>query len=229
MPAPIAIILAKDPVPGAVKTRLVGDRFSATDASDMARAMLACVVTRLVRTFGVDDVYIAVSPDGRREVIRETGVPADHWIDQGDGNLGERLQRLWHRFGRVRPVAFFGMDSPDVPDTELMVLQSGLRHDDAVGHNKVFVGATTDGGYWTIAAARPLPQVLTSIDWGTGSVYDQTVMRAQESGLALHDLGMWMDVDEPSDIDALRQRLSATEDPALLTLRSVLDDVVNRR
>lgn len=229
MPAPIAIIMAKDPVPGAVKTRLVGERFTAQDASDVARAMLSCVIDRLAAMFGPECVFVAVSPDGARNLVDGLPIPDRNWINQGGGDLGERLGRLWTRFGRVRPVAFFGMDSPDVPETELVVLRTALLHEDAIGENRVFVGATSDGGYWTLAATRPLLPVLEAIDWGTASVYDQTVMRARTSRLALHDLGMWMDVDEPSDVDALLERLATAQDPALLTLRETLESIVNRR
>jgi glycosyltransferase A (GT-A) superfamily protein (DUF2064 family) len=125
-------------------------------------------------------------------------------MDQGGGNLGDRLDRLWRLLGSSGPVAFFGSDSPDVPEEVLGQLP------EALGRAELAVGRTPDGGYWTIAGQAPHPEVLVEIDWGGPAVYDQTLQRAAEAGLSVHELPPWFDVDHPADLAALRCRLRET-------------------
>jgi glycosyltransferase A (GT-A) superfamily protein (DUF2064 family) len=72
----------------------------------------------------------------------------------------------------------------------------------------VAIGPARDGGYWTLAAGRRLPQVVRRIDWGSASVYDQTCQRADEAGPTRAELPRWHDVDRPEDVRALRRRLA---------------------
>ncbi|MHC5023419.1 MAG: TIGR04282 family arsenosugar biosynthesis glycosyltransferase [Planctomycetota bacterium] len=196
----IHVVMAKRPEPGRVNTRLIdGRRINAQVAAELAWAMLTCVVDRLTE---LGEVVLAVSPDGSGAALAESlGRPELATIDQGRGDLGMRLEHVWRSLSSDRPVAFFGMDSPDVPATHLASLVGG------VGSADVLAGPTSDGGYWTIAASAFHPQVLREIDWGSGSVYDQTRQRAREAGLRFQSLPAWHDVDHPEDVAALAQRL----------------------
>ncbi|MHC4428976.1 MAG: TIGR04282 family arsenosugar biosynthesis glycosyltransferase [Planctomycetota bacterium] len=193
--------MAKRPEPGLVKTRLAaGGRFSDADVVELAWAMLRCTARRLCAR-GL--LVLAVSPDGGSpETARRLEVADCTLLDQGPGGLGDRMDRVWRRVGRDRPVAFFGGDSPDVPDDALDAIGPTLATAD------VTCGPTPDGGYWTLAARAHQPAVLREIDWGTPSVYDQTRSRAVEAGLRFKTLPPWPDVDRPEDVDALRERLS---------------------
>ncbi|MHC4946647.1 MAG: TIGR04282 family arsenosugar biosynthesis glycosyltransferase [Planctomycetota bacterium] len=197
-----AVVMAKLPRPGHVKTRLVTPGgLDAAVAAEVAAAMLACTVGRLA---AAGEVVLAVSPDGTGpELAAMVGWPALPAVDQGPGDLGARLERVWERIGPDRPVAFFGGDSPDVPDDALDGIPHGLDDHD------VLVGPTPDGGYWTIAARRGRRALFRRIDWGSDRVYDQTRRRARAAGLRLGRLPTWPDVDEPADLAALRGRLAA--------------------
>ena len=80
-------------------------------------------------------------------------------LDQGEGDLGRRLDRVWRAAGTASPIAFFGADSPDVPDAALREIPAALAECD------VAVGPVEDGGYWTLAARRYQPRLLAGIDW----------------------------------------------------------------
>ncbi|MHC5006887.1 MAG: TIGR04282 family arsenosugar biosynthesis glycosyltransferase [Planctomycetota bacterium] len=195
------VLMAKRPDAGQVKTRLTAaGGYSPRIAAQVADAMLRCVAGRLEAAS--TGLVLAVSPAGcGEELTAELGLGPGQVVEQGDGDLGQRLDRVWREVGKDRPVAFFGADSPDVPDSALAEIPAALAGCD------VAVGPTDDGGYWTLAAGEHLPQVLCGIDWGEATVYDLTRRRAADAGLVVRALPMWHDVDRPEDVEALRRRL----------------------
>jgi glycosyltransferase A (GT-A) superfamily protein (DUF2064 family) len=208
--APTAILLAKLPRPGAVKTRLTGTGgLSAAEAAEVALAMLCCSVERLAARW---TVVVAITPDGTGDRLLAAlggALPAEiaarlQFVDQGEGDLGVRLGRAWRAVGSSSPVAFFGADTPDLPASHLEAIERGLVSSD------VAIGPTPDGGYWTLASRDHRPGLLARVDWGSESVYDQTCDRAAAGGLRLESLPGWPDVDRPADVIALRERLAGT-------------------
>ncbi len=217
-----AVLMAKDPEFVVVKTRL-REVYSRETATRIAEIMLQCVARRLARAAG--RLVLAVTPDGAGpRLARGLGLQVGGEVsvlDQGSGDLGLRLDRVWRQVGTKRPVAFFGGDSPDVPEAALAEIPSALHAAD------VAVGPTDDGGYWTLAAREHHDAVLAGIDWGTGKVYDQTRQRAETAGLVVGTLPLWHDVDRPQDVDALRRRLRdpTTETALLRRMAAQLDQL----
>jgi len=218
------VVMAKRPEPGHVKTRLVtAGGLDADRAAELAWAMLACTVERVSR---LGRVVLAVSPDGagpsmaeRLEDVAEVIV-----VDQGAGDLGDRLARVWATLGGRVPIAFFGTDSPDLPVGHLAALRDGLVAADVV------VGPTSDGGYWGLGTRRHIPDIFARIDWGTETVYDRTCARVSELDLELGRLPGWHDVDLPDDLAAMRERLAGVRgDRALDTLGAELARLVDSR
>ncbi|MBT8485053.1 MAG: DUF2064 domain-containing protein [Phycisphaerales bacterium] len=195
--------MAKRPVPGRVKTRLVkSGHLTADEAASLAAAMLECTVRRLATRM---EVVIALADHA------DATLPA--WgqrrtIDQGGGDLGARLDRVWRSLDPTPVVAFFGADSPDVPDAMLDAIPLALAA------APIAIGPAGDGGYWTLAARGYHPEVLRRIDWGGPAVYDQTRQRARDADLAVCRLPSWSDVDDAADLRALRRRLAGLASPA---------------
>ena len=76
-----AVVMAKYPEPGRGKSRLISDALSAVTASDIAMAMLQCMMRRL-GIFG--QVILGVTPDGfSSEMSRRLGPPHVRIVDQG--------------------------------------------------------------------------------------------------------------------------------------------------
>jgi glycosyltransferase A (GT-A) superfamily protein (DUF2064 family) len=175
----------------------------------LARLQQAFCDTGVTRILAVDQASTPEALADRRDL--EAAGHGFTLIDQGVGDLGQRLDHVWRAIGRGA-VLFLGTDSPDVPAD---LWRSGLA---ALRHAAVAVGPTADGGYWTLAARDWQPALLTGIDWGRDCVYHQTLSRAREAGLSLAELPPWYDVDEPADLLALRQRIRGTSDPALRQL-----------
>lgn len=195
-----AILMAKRPTAGQVKTRLVKEGcLSADEASQLAWEMLLCTAKRLTV---ISKTVLAVSPDGdAQQLASDLGVQFDKVVGQGEGNLGQRLDRVWNIIGTDKLIAFFGGDVPDVPLSHLAEIPGALNNND------IAIGPTDDGGYWTLAARSYFPAVLEEIDWGSDMVYDQTCNRAAQAGLSITHLKLWYDVDRQEDLVALRTRL----------------------
>jgi rSAM/selenodomain-associated transferase 1 len=196
------VLMAKRPDPGRVKTRIAADdRWTAQAAAELAEAMLRCIGARLRAASG-GRLILAASPAGcGAELAAYLGLGPVRTLDQGDGDLGSRLDRVWRAVGPDSPVAFFGTDSPDVPDAALAAIPAALAAAD------VAIGPVADGGYWTLAVRRYEPRLLDGIDWGGPRVYDQSRRRAAERGLVVRALPMWHDVDRPEDVPALLRRV----------------------
>ncbi len=214
--------MAKRPVPGRVKTRLIGE-LSDNQAAYVHAAMLDCVLSRLGTAFpgrlilALDgeiktplthpDPHLSIQPPSETKLI-----------DQGQGNLGDRISQVWQAIGGG-PAVFFGVDSPDIPVNALQSIPHSLTQADTA------CGPVQDGGYWCLAARKYAPDLLAGIDWGTPAVYHQTRDAAEQAGLTLHELPTWHDVDDPSDLASLRDRLRDARESALITLAQRLERI----
>ena len=212
--------MAKPAVAGRVKTRLIGT-LTAEQAAGVHQVMLDCVLERLGRHSAGRHVLAMDAPGGPRGPGGPGGPAPSGWemTDQGAGDLGERIAHVWQSIGSGRAV-FFGVDSPDLPPPHLAAICAALTDHDAA------VGPVGDGGYWAVAANRPQPQLLTGVDWGTASVYHQTLERAGRYGIKVASLPAWHDVDDADDLAALRQRIAGSDEPALQHLSRRLDQIM---
>ena len=110
---PAIVVMAKPAVPGQVKTRLL-DRFSAQQAAQVHAAMLECVLCRAQAYIPVNrpvDCVIALdnstkSPSTDNQAVRWQAPVGWRQIDQGAGDLGQRLIHVWQTLG-CGPIVFF--------------------------------------------------------------------------------------------------------------------------
>ena len=97
----------------------------------------------------------------------------------------------------ARAVALIGSDLPHMtPAVIAEAFETLEREPDAL-----VLGPAADGGYYLIAA-RHVPDVFTSIEWGSDRVLEQTRQAAAAKGLKVCLLNEMTDVDTA---DALRQ------------------------
>lgn len=155
------VILVKEPLPGRVKTRL-GRGIGMAAAAWWFRHQVA----RLLRDVGHDPrwvTWLAVTPD--LAVVNSRVWPAHvpRW-PQGNGNLGDRMGRIFRDFPSGK-IVIIGADVPGVT--------AGLISDAfaALGSNDAALGPSGDGGYWLVGlrrGSRRLPkQLFQGVRWSS--------------------------------------------------------------
>ncbi|MFJ5221789.1 DUF2064 domain-containing protein [Streptomyces sp. NPDC088400] len=179
------LVIAKEPRPGRVKTRLTPP-FTPEEAAELAEAALADTL----RT-------VAAAPASRRVLVLD-GAPGP-WLPPGfdvvpqcAGGLDERLADAFaHCTG---PALLIGMDTPQVtPD----LLTADFTRCDA------YFGPAEDGGFWALGLTRPDPALLRGVPMSTpvtGAVQRQRLVAA---GLRVRDLPCLRDVDTAADAHAV--------------------------
>lgn len=227
------IVMAKAPILGRVKTRLA-ERLGEETATEVHRLMLTCVLDRLhkhcsgkhiLALEGFDDSAGGGSGESDEQAaIRATAEEAQEigWqvIGQAEGDLGQRLQTAWEQSGSGA-VAFFGVDSPDVPAEALERLWEFLEEADLA------VGPAEDGGFWTLVA-KTLPEgIWDGIAWGGPAVFSRLWDNLIRLDVSRDRFPVWPDVDEFGDLRALLTRLAAESEPALVRLREQLEQVTS--
>lgn len=195
------VIMAKVPIPGHVKTRLI-PALGAEGAAALAQKLLNHTVTTAQKTQAFAHIELCVSPTVDHPSLKAHGFGLDV-TPQGDGNLGARMQRAFKRLlGEHDAVVMIGTDSPDMTAALLDGAASELIQSDAV-----FVPAL-DGGYTLIGLAKThahhLFRLFADMPWSTSAVMELTRNRlrrlATEADLTWHEYDPMADIDEPEDL-----------------------------
>ncbi|MFL6164207.1 MAG: DUF2064 domain-containing protein [Jatrophihabitantaceae bacterium] len=177
------LVIAKQPVPGRVKTRLIG-ACTPAEAAGLAAAALADTLHAL-RDFPSSDKVILLEGD-------PAGLVPPGWqvLEQGTGGLDRRLAA---GFAAVPdgPAVLVGMDTPQL-STELLCFDPG-RYD-------ACLGPAADGGYWTIGFRDPgrAGECIPGVPMSTAATGAEQHRRLLASGMAVQSLAMLTDVDTES-------------------------------
>jgi hypothetical protein len=194
--------MAKYPAPGRVKTRLAA-ALGAEGACRLYRAFLSDLAGRLARLPGrVTWAYWPPESEFRRLL------PQARCRPQRGADLGERMAgALADEFGAgVRAVLAIGVDAPHLPAGVLAEAAEAL----AAGAD-VVLGPAADGGYYLVGLVAPVPELFRAVPWGTRGVLATTLGVAHRLGLRPHLLPVSFDVDEPADLDRLRDLIARGE------------------
>ncbi|WP_317444485.1 DUF2064 domain-containing protein [Streptomyces collinus] len=179
------LVIAKEPRPGRVKTRLTPP-FSPEQAAGLAEAALADTLRA-----------VAGAPAARRLLVLD-GRPG-RWLPPGfdvvpqcAGGLDARLADAFARCSG--PALLIGMDTPQVtPD----LLTVDFADCDA------WFGPAEDGGFWALGLARPEPGLLRGVPMSTPQTGAVQRERLVAAGLRVRDLPRLRDVDTAADARAV--------------------------
>jgi rSAM/selenodomain-associated transferase 1 len=187
--APSLLVIAKEPVPGRVKTRLVPP-CTREQAAALALAALRDTLA----------AALASTRAGRRVLVLD-GEPGP-WLpdgfeviaQRGDG-LAERLAAAFEDTGG--PAFLVGMDTPQVTPE---LLDAGLE---AVELGDAAFGPAVDGGYWGIGLRRPDAGVFEGVPMSEDNT--GAVQRARMAALDLRTamLPPLRDIDTIEDARAV--------------------------
>ncbi len=188
-------VLAKAPIPGLAKTRLI----PALGAHGAA-ALQEQLTERAVETAIASELGPVVLWGARDETHPSFGTLARRFPlalrRQPDGDLGRRMLAAIEAAGG--PVLVIGTDCPALTAEHLRDAAAALRSNDAVAI------PSEDGGYVLIGMNEPRAVLFSAMPWGATTVMAQTRLRAAAHGLSLRELPALWDVDRPDDLDRLR-------------------------
>lgn len=197
---PILVIMARFPRYGRGKTRLAASTSKATAANFQRHAL-----RRLLRELGGRSrpwqTRLSLIPKQDWRLARRV-LPIRDWqlVDQGSGDLGDRMQRLLRLGAPQQPVIVIGSDTPDIRTADIHHALSALRSHDMV------LGPTIDGGYWLIGwrgrpwlgTSRHCPR-LNPVRWSTDHARADTMQCLQPRHRAAL-IGTKTDVDDRADL-----------------------------
>lgn len=187
------IIMAKAPEPGLTKTRLI-PALGAEGAAAVAQQLLTHTIQTARATSRFSHKELCVTPHTNH--LAFAGLSAPFVLtDQGEGDLGQRMQRAFERvLGEFNAAIMIGTDAPAMT-AEL--LEQAIA--DLATHDAVFVPAV-DGGYTLIGLKQVMPQLFVDIPWSTDQVMAVTRERLSRAGAHWHEHPPMADIDEPQDL-----------------------------
>lgn len=183
------VVLAKEPRPGRVKTRLV-PAWGVQGAADLARAALLDTM----ETVGELPCRRVLALDG---AVGPWLTGASGWSvipQRGDGQAA-RIAAACCEVGG--PVLLIGMDTPQLAVDDLAAAADALRDHDSV------VGPSTDGGWWLLGQQEPDPRALADVPMSTAQTCSAQVRALRLLGQRVALLHRLRDVDEPADVEAV--------------------------
>ncbi|WP_328540080.1 TIGR04282 family arsenosugar biosynthesis glycosyltransferase [Streptomyces sp. NBC_00344] len=184
------IVIAKEPRPGRVKTRL-----TPPCTPDQAARLAAAALADTLET-------IAACPARRRLLVLD-GAPGA-WLPPGfevvpqcAGGLDERLAAAFALCSG--PVLLVGMDTPQItPELLAPVLGPG-----AWAGCGAWFGPAEDGGFWALGLKEPAPELLRGVPMSTPTTGAVQRARLTGAGLTVRDLPVLRDVDTAEDVRAV--------------------------
>ena len=184
-------VFAKAPRPGRVKTRLTaGGAWTPEQAAALHRATVEDVVARLRTAFS--------------DVLLFCNEPFPEWGElrrQRPGDLGIRMQGCFEDLaaeGYERAV-IVGSDSPTLPLERVRAALDALDDD----RDTAFI-PTEDGGYCLVGCRRPWAGMFDGVRWSVATTLAETAAAFERAGRRVVRLEPWWDVDEPQDVERLR-------------------------
>ena len=186
------LVIAKEPAPGRVKTRLVPP-CTPGQAAALAEAALA------------DTLHAVLAAPARRRVLVLDGAPGP-WLPPGfevipqcGGGLDERLAAA---FAAVPgPALLVGMDTPQLTPGLLTVDWEGID---------AWFGTAADGGFWGLGLRVPDAALVRGVPMSTADTGAVQRARLQAAGLRVAELPRLRDVDTAADAVAVARQAPLT-------------------
>ena len=200
------VVMAKAPIAGAVKTRLM-PFLSAEEAAELAQALLLDQLDHLC-SLGAADLYLAFAPPDGGALMAQF-VPAPFALfPQTGGDLGARMEQIFESLfaADYRKIILIGSDLALVP---LTYFNQAFAYLDCP-QQRVVLGPSQDGGYYLVGLNQRTPSMFENMSWSHDRVLAQSVAKLAALGVPSLQLPSWFDIDTPDDLRsfALRSKTS---------------------
>lgn len=195
--APEIAVLAKAPIPGLAKTRLI-PRLGAEGAARLQAALTERAAGTALQA-GLGPVTLWCTPSHRHPAFAEMADRLGFALeDQPVGDLGVKMAGAVAAHTVRAPVLLIGTDCPALTSGHLRSAATALT----AGDDAVLLPAE-DGGYVLIGLAVQRPALFDRVPWGTERVMEETRKRLRSLGLRWSEPATLWDVDRPADLDRL--------------------------
>jgi rSAM/selenodomain-associated transferase 1 len=189
----VIAILARAPIPGLAKTRLM-PALGAHGAAVLQEQLTELAVETAIAA-AIGPAILWATPDESHSAFRDlAGRFPIALARQPDGDLGQRILAAFEAGAGL----VFGSDCPVLTPVHLRNAAAALQDNDLA------IIPADDGGYVLIAMTKPHPALFTDIAWGGSRVMQETRRRASTAGLRMHEFASLWDVDRPDDLERLR-------------------------
>ncbi|MDD5759340.1 MAG: TIGR04282 family arsenosugar biosynthesis glycosyltransferase [Desulfobulbaceae bacterium] len=190
----LLILFTRYPEPGNTKTRLI-PALGADGAADLQRQLTEHAVLKVKEVCCTQpDLALEIHFQGGDAAAMTSWLGAHNFRQQTAGTIGQRMERAFaHAFSSGRTaVVLIGTDCPG--------LNTDILHEafDALHKNDLVIGPAVDGGYYLIGLKAPHPFLFDDISWGSASVLQQTLAKANSLTVSL--LPPLHDIDRPDDL-----------------------------
>jgi uncharacterized protein len=199
-------VMAKASIPGRAKTRLVPP-LKPEEAARLNTSFLRDIADNLIVASGLANIaaFMAFAPAGSAPFFRNILPEPIGLLETVAPNFGDCL---FHAAKTLLDaghdsVCLLNSDSPTLPAAYLTAAATAL----AAPGDRIVLGPSIDGGYYLLGLKRPHHRLFEDIDWSTDRVAGQTLARALELGLPVHQLPSWYDVDDLSTLRLLMGEL----------------------
>jgi rSAM/selenodomain-associated transferase 1 len=198
------------PVPGRVKTRLIG----ALGEQGAAAVHWALLRRTLESSLGLTDVerelwWDQAPPPGHPAAGLAAAYGLTERVQQG-ADLGERMaQALRETLAESQAAVLIGSDCPGCDTDYLRAAFAALSSADAV------LGPAADGGYVLIGLRHADDRLFADLHWGSDRVLAGTRARLGGLGLRWRELPVRSDIDRPEDLAGHPGLLAAAGDRTL--------------
>lgn len=217
-PGVINVLLARQPLIGQVKTSLI-PHLGPGATRRLAEAFLKDTIASVRKT----DLPFAVaySPGNAEPYFRELVPWAFRFFPQRGTNLGEKMGHAFRTmtdegYGKILLIR------SAAPLLTPEILKSAAA---ALDTNPVVIGPTRGGGHYLLGLSRFLPELFSSVDWGSGQILKRTLSIIRLTGRSPHLLPELFDIDRPEDLLDLARTLKAgsvrAKELPLRTLREI--------
>lgn len=116
-------------------------------------------------------------------------------IQEGN-DLGERMMNAFKKVFDLghRNVCIIGSDCYEL---QTDMLQEAFEQ---LHKSGIVIGPSTDGGYYLLGMSKLYPDLFENKDWGTSSVFDDTIETINKLGLTFSQLTELNDIDTADDL-----------------------------
>ncbi len=188
------MVIAKEPVPGRVKTRLTPP-YTPAEAAELAEAALT------------DTLTAVASADVTRRVLALAGASGG-WLPSGFDVIGQRGGGLDERIAWAladaratcpAPLVLIGMDTPQVTPALLAEAAEPL----VSGTADATFGLAEDGGFWLLGLREINPALVLGVPMSRPDTGARQLARLHEAGLRVRLLPELADVDTAGEAERI--------------------------